>query len=252
MFKPGDAGGEAASGPGEHLAGGPVLDHPAVLDDDDPVGQQERVEDVVGDDDGADGRPAPGGASGAARARRRRRGRPWARRAAAGGGRRRAPGRPRPAGPGRRRAAPVCGRRTAWRRPRPASGRRGRGPRCGCCPTLRGPNATLSSALRCGNSSGSWASSATPRACAGTHTSDASVGRRRTGPGRRASPARCRAAAARRSRTAGRLPGAVRAEDGDDFAVRDTRPSASHPALGDGGGDLEAHHGAPVHRGRGR
>ena len=102
--------------------------------------------------------------------RQPRRGRPWARRGAAAAGRRPARGRRRCVAPDRRRAAPGRGRRTAPASTSASHRRAARGTPLGERPTLRGPKATLSSAVRCGNSRGSWASSATPRSCAGTHT----------------------------------------------------------------------------------
>ena len=114
-------------------------------------------------------------------------------------GRRPGPGPPPPAGPVRRRAARAAGRRGPRRRPRRASaGPSARASRSGA-PALRGPNATLSSALRCGNSSGSWASSAVPAACAARVQVFVSAAPRsnRTRPSDRR-PGRCRGAAGRR------------------------------------------------------
>ena len=55
----GDARGEGAAGTGEHLRRRALLDHVALLDDQDPVGEQECVQDVVGDDDGGAVRQHP-------------------------------------------------------------------------------------------------------------------------------------------------------------------------------------------------
>ncbi len=52
QVEPGEARREGTARAGEHLGGRPVLDHPAAVEDDHPVGEQQRVEHVVGDDDG--------------------------------------------------------------------------------------------------------------------------------------------------------------------------------------------------------
>ena len=77
--------------------------------------------------------------------------------------RRPAPGRSRPAGPGRRTAAPGAGRRGRRRRAGSARRRAARSASRRRRPRLRGPNATLSRAVRCGNSSSSWKTMPTRR-----------------------------------------------------------------------------------------
>ena len=96
------------------------LDDPAAVDHHDPVGQQQRVEDVVGDQDGGPVGEHPAQRLPQRRVVRRRRAPPSARRAAAAAGRRPGRGRRRPAGPGRRTAGRGAGRR-APRRPTSSS-----------------------------------------------------------------------------------------------------------------------------------
>ena len=90
-------------------------------------------------------------------------------------GRRPAPGRPRSAAPARPTAGAVGGRRAARVRPasshRSATPRASRGPRRG----RRGRRRRCRATLRCGNSNGSWASSATRRSC-GAPRDDRRVG----------------------------------------------------------------------------
>ena len=188
MFSPAMRAAKRASGPCEHLGGRPVLDHPAALDDDDPVGQQQRVEDVVGDDDdrAVGQHPAQHLAQ---------RGRD---RDVEGGHRLVEQQQPRVGGerPGDRDPLRLaagelrrsCGRRTARRRPRPASGRRRCGTRCGCARRC-GARTRRCRARSGAGTAAAPGPAAPPRGrAAGTHTSDAPGGRRRTGPGRPASP----------------------------------------------------------------
>ena len=118
----GDAGGERRSGFGQHGAGRSVLDDPTGIQHDDPVGQRQRVDQVVGDQQGG-----PAGVPQhlsqqlpQCRARPRRRARPSVRPAAAARDRRPALWRSRSVGPDRRTVGRVCGRRIRWRRPRRA------------------------------------------------------------------------------------------------------------------------------------
>ena len=99
-------------------SGVPMLGDRAVVEHQQPVGEREHVERVVGDQqrDAVEVREVRGAAGRAAPGDRRRRARRTARRAAAAAGRSPARGRARPAAPARRRAGRAGGRRGRRRR----------------------------------------------------------------------------------------------------------------------------------------
>ena len=119
----------ARAGPGGDLGDGAGLGDRPGLEDDDVVGERERVERVVGDEHGRAGEVGEVAAQVAAHRRCgcRRRARRAARRAAAAAGRWRGPGPARPAAPGRRRG-PGAWRRRARSTPTRSSQLGGRGP----------------------------------------------------------------------------------------------------------------------------
>ena len=147
---------------------GPSSHDRAAVEDDDPVGQQQCVEDVVGDeDDGAVGQhpaqhlPERRGDRDVERGHRL-----VEQQQPRVGGEGPGDGDPLrlPAG----QLRPACGRRSSGDADlAPASARAYAVRRPAGCRRLRGPKATLSSAVRCGNSSGSWASRAICRSCGG-------------------------------------------------------------------------------------
>ncbi len=126
----------------------------AVLEDDDPVGEQERLLDVVGVTSSTDGRCSAQRRATSAWARRRvaRRSTRTARRGAGAGGRGRARGRGRHAGPPHRRGSPA--RHRPGRRAPPRRVPRGRG--AADRPARRSPSATLAATRFQGSNRCSW------------------------------------------------------------------------------------------------
>ena len=163
------------------------------------MGQQQCVEQVVGDDDRRSvGQHLPQHPAQQS-ARPRRPGRPAARRAAADGVRRPAPGRSRPAGPVPRTAAPACGSANSCA-PTSVSQRSAVRPRLGrALPARAGPEGDVVP----------YGQVREQQRILGEHGDAARPGRRpvaaapvrrrrRTGPGRRARPVRRRGAGCRR------------------------------------------------------
>ena len=142
-----------------------LLHDPAGLDEDEVVGEGERVEGVVRHEHGRPRRRCAAGprASRAPAAAARGRAPTAARRAAGAAARWRAPGPARRAGPGRARAVPGGACRGRGRPARRARCRARRAAADRDAPRLRGPKATLARAVRWGKSRWSAASMPTAR-----------------------------------------------------------------------------------------
>ena len=184
--------------PGD-LGGRSVLEGPAVVQHQHPVGQRDRLDRFVGDDQ-----------TDAAEAARcvRRVCRTWARvvwsRAASGssssssrGRAASARGQRRRAEPDRRRAGRACGRARCPTPSRSSHCRASRRASARGTPWARSPYAVLASALRCGKSAPSCGTQATPRRCGGSAVTSVSP---------RRSDARARGVSPRRARSRVVLP----------------------------------------------
>ena len=110
----------------------------------------------------------------------------------------------------------------------PASVRPSGGPRRRPAPAARGPNATFSTTVRLGNSSGSCASNETPRACGGTQRRAAAVEVEQR-PTVELGPAAVRAQDPRQHGQQGRLAGTVRPEHRKAFGVAQMQVDVEAP-----------------------